>query len=57
LENASRTTKGGDPCIRDFLPNDVLQPGQGISPNLFFEQKGNVPVSYTLHFLSWQGNP
>jgi hypothetical protein len=57
LENASRTTKGGDPCIRDFLPNGVLQPGQGISPNLFFEQKGNVPVSYTLHFLSWQGNP
>jgi hypothetical protein len=57
LENASGTTKSGDPYIREFLPNGVLEPGQSISQSLVFEGKGNAPVSYTLDFLSGQGKP
>jgi hypothetical protein len=57
LENASGTTKGGDPYIRVFLPNGVLQPGQSISQSLVFKEQGNAPVSFTLDFLSGQGNP
>jgi hypothetical protein len=57
LENASGTTTSGDAYIRVFLPNGVLEPGQSISRSLVFERKGKVPVSYTLDFLSGQGNP
>jgi hypothetical protein len=57
LENASGTTKSGDPFIRVFLPDGVLQPSQSISVSLVFKGKGNAPVSYTLDFLSGQGNP
>jgi hypothetical protein len=57
LENASGTTKSGDPYIREFLPKGVLEPGQSISQSLVFEGNGNVPVSYTLDFLSGQGKP
>jgi hypothetical protein len=57
LENASGTTTSGDAYIRVFLPGGVLNPGQSISQSLIFEQKGNLPVNYTLRFLSGQGNP
>jgi hypothetical protein len=57
LENASGISSSGNPYLRVFLPNGVLKPGQSISRSLVFERKGKVPVSYTLDFLSGQGNP
>jgi hypothetical protein len=60
LENASGTTRRGDPFIRVFLPNGVLQPGQSIVQSLIFRRPGGnnaPPVSYTLDLLSGQGNP
>jgi hypothetical protein len=70
LENASGTTSTGNPYIRVFLPDGVLQPGcpqvltvaacQSIAQKLTFNRPGgnNAPaVSYTLDFLSGQGNP
>jgi cytochrome c peroxidase len=63
LENASGTTSTGDPYIRVFLPNGVLQTNQSISQALIFAKQplgppfsfGPVPV--TLKLLSGQGNP
>jgi hypothetical protein len=58
LENASGTTRSGDPYIRVFLPDGVLQPGQNIVQRLIFRRSHNAPpVSYTLDFLSGQGTP
>lgn len=57
LENASGTTKSGDPYIRVFLPNGVLNPGQSIFQSLVFRMDAKASVSYTLTFLSGQGNP
>jgi hypothetical protein len=60
LANASGTTKSGDPYIRVFLPNGVLQPGQNIAQALIFKRPGgnNAPtVTYTIDLLSGQGNP
>ena len=60
LENASGTTRSGDPYIRVFLPNGVLQPGQNIVQTLTFARPGGnnaPPVSYFLDLLSGQGNP
>lgn len=60
LRRSSGTTKsGGNPYIRVFLPSGVLQPGQSIVENLRFRRSGgsSAPVSYTLDFLSGQGNP
>ena len=58
MENASGITKSGDPYLRVFLPNGVLNPGQSISEKLVFERRPDVPpLSYTLNFLSGQGNP
>jgi hypothetical protein len=60
LENASGTTSSGDPYIRVFLPNGVLQPSQDIVQTLIFSRKGGnnaSPLSYILDLLSGQGNP
>ena len=58
MENASGTTKAGDPYVRVFLPGGVLNPGQAISQRLVFERNSNArPFSYTLAFLSGQGKP
>ena len=60
LENASGTTHSGDPYIRVFLPNGVLQPSQHILQTLIFRRPGGnnaSPVSYVLDLLSGQGNP
>jgi cytochrome c peroxidase len=59
LENASGTTKNGDPYIRVFLPDGVLQSGQNIVQTLIFKQPvdKNVPPTYSLELLSGQGNP
>jgi hypothetical protein len=58
MANASGITSGGDPYLRVYLPQGVLNPGQSISQGLVFERKSNAPpVSYTLRFLSGQGKP
>jgi len=60
LENASGTTRSGDPYIRVFLPDGALQPGQNIVQTLLFKRKGGKkapPVNYSLDLLSGQGNP
>jgi hypothetical protein len=59
LKNASGMTRSGDPYIRVFLPDGVLQPGQNIVQTLIFSQAGNnvPPLTYALDLLSGQGNP
>jgi hypothetical protein len=62
LENANGTTRNGDPYIRVFLPDGVLQPGQTIVQTLTFRRQGGnttgtTGISYVLDFLSGQGNP
>ena len=59
LENASGNTRSGDPYIRVFLPDGVLQPGQNIVQTLIFRRQGgnNTGVTYVLDLLSGQGNP
>ena len=58
LENASGVTSSGDPYIRVFLSNGVLNPGDSITQKLVFERGWNAPApSYSLSFLSGQGNP
>jgi hypothetical protein len=60
LENASGKTSGGDPYIRVFLHDGVLNPGQSIEQALVFSRpSGNngSPGHYSLDLLSGQGNP
>jgi hypothetical protein len=58
LENASGTTHSGDPYIRVFLPDGVLQPGQSIVQTLIFSLRNNASTgNYVLDLLSGQGNP
>jgi len=59
MTNASGTTSSGDPYVRVFLPDGVLRPGESIAVSLAFEQgvPHASPVSYTLNFLSGQGDP
>jgi len=68
LENASGTTKAGEPYLRVFLPEGVLKPGQSIDLSLVFrrgdddrrgkdDRESRAPVSYTLGLLSGQGQP
>ncbi len=58
LQNASGMTKTGDPYLRLFLKQGVLQPGESTFATLFFERPPHVGrVSYRLELLSGQGNP
>jgi len=58
LVNASGVTSTGDPYLRVFLPNGVLNPGQSIAETLVFEGPPNsLQANYNLDFLSGQGNP
>ena len=58
LINASGTTKDGNPYLRIFLTDGVLNPGQGIKQELRFKRSSNAPkTSYTLKLLSGQGKP
>jgi len=58
LVNASGTTKSGEPYIRAFLPDGVMNPGQSITRELVFDRApGTKAGSYTITLLSGQGNP
>jgi cytochrome c peroxidase len=58
MENASGRTENGDPYLRVFLADGVLQPGESIVQKLTFKRHSNAPpVRYTLQILSGQGNP
>jgi cytochrome c peroxidase len=59
LENASEMTTSGDPYIRVFLRNGILQPGQSIVQSFVFRRPhgDGAPMNYTLGFLSGQGHP
>jgi hypothetical protein len=58
LVNASGITSAGDPYIRVFLPDGVLQSDETIVQKLIFKRKPFAgPLNYTLKFLSGQGNP
>jgi cytochrome c peroxidase len=58
MTNASSFTSAGDPYLRVFLPFGVLLPGQSHAVTLAFDRRpGAPPVSYSLTFLSGQGNP
>jgi cytochrome c peroxidase len=58
LNNASGTTRGGDPYIRVFLPDGVLPPGQQITQRLVFSDAvlGKLPA-HGITLLSGQGAP
>jgi cytochrome c peroxidase len=58
LSNASGTTKSGDPYIRVFLRDGVLEPGQQITRRLVFSDgvRGEVPA-HEITLLSGQGTP
>jgi cytochrome c peroxidase len=58
LKNKSGTTHSGNPYIRVFLPDGVLQPGQRITQRLAFSGVGRTGVSgYGITLLSGQGIP
>jgi len=58
LANASGITRNGEPYLRVFLPDGVLLPHQSITRSLVFEgTPAASAASYTLTFLSGQGNP
>jgi cytochrome c peroxidase len=58
LENASGTTRNGEPYIRVFLRQGVLQPGQRIAQRLTFKHppQRRLPA-YAITLLSGQGAP
>jgi hypothetical protein len=57
LLNASGTTQAGDPYLRVFLRDGVLNPGQSITEPLVFSRGRSMQPSYTLSLLSGQGAP
>jgi cytochrome c peroxidase len=58
LKNASGTTQSGEPYIRVFLRDGVLQPGQAmIQPLVFSDVRRGALPSYTIRLLSGQGSP
>lgn len=58
LSNASGTTSSGEPYIRVFLTDGVLQPGEQLTRRLLFSAPGRTtPPPYTLELLSGQGVP
>jgi cytochrome c peroxidase len=63
LANASGRTSSGDPYLRVFLDDGVLQPGQSVERVLRFEPRGEgggrhgQPLRYSLRLLSGQGKP
>ena len=58
LSNASGTTQSGDPYIRVFLRDGVLQPGERIEQRLVLDgAAGRRMPAYEITLLSGQGTP
>jgi hypothetical protein len=58
LANSSGMTKTGEPYLRLFLNQGVLEPGQSTFAVLFFQRPPHAPrANYRLELLSGQGNP
>lgn len=58
LTNAAGRTGSGDPYRRLFLPDGVLAPGASVDVTFRFSRhRQSPPVTFTLMFLSGQGNP
>jgi len=58
LNNASGTTRSGDPYLRVFLPGGVLEPGQRLTQRFVFNGTARrTPPTYTVTLLSGQGTP
>ena len=57
LENSSGITHGGDPYIRVFLKDGVIQPGAEITQDLVFSGVGRTAPTYEIALLSGQGEP
>ena len=60
LQNASGRTSSGQPYIRVFLKEGLMQPDTSIGQQLIFTGQvgsGAAPTVYSLQFLSGQGNP
>jgi hypothetical protein len=58
LLNASGSTKSGQPYLRVFLRDGMLNPGESVSEPLVFSQgRKSPPPAYTLELLSGQGAP
>jgi cytochrome c peroxidase len=57
LLNASGTTKDGPPYRRLFLHEGVLNSGESVPVTLRFAGDGEKRHTYSLRFLSGQGNP
>ncbi len=55
LVNASGTTRAGEPYLRLFLTDGVMNPGQSIAARLSFN--GKSAAGYRLDLLSGQGQP
>jgi len=56
--NASGSTKDGDPYLRVFLRDGVLNPGQRITESLVFSgARGARRLAYEISLLSGQGAP
>ena len=56
--NRSGFTSGGDPYLRVFLPDGVLNPGQSTTVQLVLLRSSDASqANYTLSFLSGQGKP
>jgi hypothetical protein len=58
LLNASGTTAAGEPFLRVFLRDGVLNPGESITRSLVFSpSRGRRRPTYTVSLLSGQGTP
>lgn len=57
LVNANGTTKAGEPYLRMFLKDGVIQPGQSVTASLVFTGARDDRLNYRLDLLSGQGNP
>jgi Di-haem cytochrome c peroxidase len=58
LANATGMTSTGEPYVRLFLNQGVLEPGKSTFVALFFQRPTNVPrANYRLELLSGQGTP
>jgi cytochrome c peroxidase len=58
LANASGRTSSGDPYLRLFLGQGVLEPGQSTYAAFFFTRPSHIrQLNYRLELLSGQGNP